>query len=306
MASTGCSLPIVWHEGYEVDIGPHVFPTTKFRLVRDRLVSDGIVADADIERPAPATDDQIRLAHTQDYIEKINDADFSYQELMMLEVPFSSELRDGMWLNAGGTILTARRALEAGIATHIGGGFHHAFPSHGEGFCLINDIAVAIRALMNEGTIERAMVLDCDVHHGNGTAAIFGNESNVFTFSMHQQRNYPHLKPPSDLDLGLADGTSDEEYLDLIEQHVPTIVEDHQPQLALYLAGADPYEHDQLGGLGLTIDGLRRRDRAVIQLLRSAAVPIAINLAGGYAVNPSDTVDIHYNTIREAYTMLAD
>ncbi|MDJ0767031.1 MAG: histone deacetylase [Myxococcota bacterium] len=304
MNTLATSLPVIWHEGYEVDIGSHVFPTTKFRLVRDRLASEGPIADLAIERPTPATDCQIELAHTPDYIEKINEADFSYQELMMLEVPFSSELREGMWLNAGGTILTARKALEVGIASHIGGGFHHAFPSHGEGFCLINDVAVAIRVLKNEGMIERAMVLDCDVHHGNGTAAIFFDDPSVFTFSIHQQNNYPLHKPPSDLDVGLLDGTGDAEYLTLLEQKIPEIIETHDPQLVLFLAGADPYQHDQLGGLDLTMEGLRQRDRTLIGLLRSADIPIATCCAGGYATNPSDTVEIHCNTIREARTAL--
>ena len=297
MTSTA-TLPVIWHEDYEFDIGAHVFPTQKFRLVKDRLIEDRTITPADIVRPEPATDDQIELVHTAEFVSKINEDELSYQEQMILEVPFSAELRHGMWLCAGGSILTGRLALEHGLACHIGGGFHHAFANHGEGFCLINDVAIAIRTLLREGLIARAMVVDCDVHQGNGTAAIFAGDPAVFTFSMHQQRNYPPLKPPSDLDLGLDDHTGDEEYLSLIDRHLPNIVESHRPQLAFYLAGADPYREDQLGGLDLTIAGLRARDERVINILRDAGVPVATTTAGGYAISQGDTVEIHCNTIR--------
>jgi acetoin utilization deacetylase AcuC-like enzyme len=182
----------------------------------------------------------------------------------------------------------------------LGGGFHHAFPDHGEGFCLINDVAIAVRALRREGAIDRAIVIDCDVHHGNGTAAIFSGESEVFTFSMHQEHNYPAWKPPSDLDLGLADGTGDAEYLSLLDKQLPSTLEDHGPDLAFYLAGADPYREDQLGGLGLSLDGLRQRDELVLRLLGDAGVPVATVLAGGYALRTDDTVEIHCETVRAA------
>jgi acetoin utilization deacetylase AcuC-like enzyme len=219
---------------------------------------------------------------------------------MTLEVPFSPELRDAMWLCAGGSILTGSKALQSGLAMHLGGGFHHAFPDHGEGFCLINDVAIAIRALQQSGEIERAMIVDCDVHHGNGTAAVFNDDPTVFTLSIHQERNYPAWKPPSDLDIGLDDRTGDEEYLSLLGQRIPEIIERHEPQLAFYLAGADPYEQDQLGGLSLSIEGLRRRDRIVCRQLRERDVPVALTLAGGYAIDQRDTVEIHCNTVREA------
>lgn len=183
---------------------------------------------------------------------------------------------------------------------HLGGGFHHAFPDHGEGFCLINDVAVAIRMLRRDRLADRCMVIDLDVHHGNGTAAIFADEPEVFTFSMHQEHNYPLWKPPSDLDIGLADGTGDTEYLAQLETHLPRIVRAHRPDLAFYLAGADPYEEDQLGGLRLTIDGLRRRDRFVLETLRGEKVAAAVTLAGGYARNQNDTIEVHCNTAREA------
>ncbi len=298
--STSAPLPIIWHENYEFDIGAHVFPTRKFRLVCERLLEDGTIAESDIVRPEAATDQQVELAHSAEFVSKINEDDLSYQEQMVLEVPFSPGLRDGMWLCAGGSILTGRKALEVGTAAHICGGFHHAFADHGEGFCLINDVAIAIRTLISEGLIERALVVDCDVHHGNGTAAIFANDPAVFTFSIHQQHNYPPVKPPSDLDLGLENGTDDEEYLALLDQHLPKIIENHQPQLAFFLAGADPYKDDQLGGLNLSISGLRDRDRIVLNMLRDAGVPVATTTAGGYAHSESDTVEIHSNTIRVA------
>jgi acetoin utilization deacetylase AcuC-like enzyme len=216
----------------------------------------------------------------------------------VLEVPFSAALREAAWLAAGGTTLAARLARERGIAVHLGGGFHHAFPDHGEGFCLINDVAIAIRTLQREGLVQRAAIVDLDVHDGNGTAAIFRDDPAVFTFSMHQERNYPALKPPSDLDVTLEDGTSDAEYLALLEHHLPDLFSRHRPDIVLYLAGADPYRFDQLGGLGLTMSGLRRRDEVVFTHAARAGVGVAVCLAGGYAARTDDTVEIHCNTVR--------
>jgi acetoin utilization deacetylase AcuC-like enzyme len=300
MSSAPKSLPIIWHEGYEADIGPHVFPTLKYRAARDRLIREGTILAADILRPEPASDEQVALVHTPRYLEKMRTGGFTRQDEMALELPFSEELRDAMWLCAGGSILTGRQAVERGLAVHLGGGFHHAFPDHGEGFCLINDVAIALRALMREGNIERAMVIDCDLHQGNGTAAIFGDDPDVFTFSIHQQNNYPIWKPPSDLDLGLPDRVGDAEYLALLEEHIPRILEDHRPGLAFYLAGADPYRDDQLGGLNLTLDGLGQRDELILQTLSAAGVPTAAVLAGGYARRFDDTVEIHCETVRAA------
>jgi acetoin utilization deacetylase AcuC-like enzyme len=294
------NLPTIYHPNYEVDIGPHVFPTLKYRLIRDNLLQDGTLRESDLIEPEPASDIEVRLVHTQEYLRKIQEGSLTRLEEMILEVPFSVELKDAMWLCAGGSILTATRALEGGIAVHLGGGFHHAFPDHGEGFCLINDVAIAIRTLQHRGGIDRAMVVDCDVHHGNGTAAVFAEDSSVFTFSMHQERNYPAWKPPSDLDLGLEDRTNDAEYLSLLERHLPEILERHHPQLLFYLAGADPYESDQLGGLSISMEGLQQRDRVVLTNAESYRVPVAVALAGGYAVRHSDTVQIHANTVREA------
>ena len=249
--------------------------------------------------PVPATLEQLALVHTREYLDKIERGSFSFPEIMRLEVPFSEEGREAMVLTCGGTLLAAGLALEHGAAGHLGGGFHHAFAGHGEGFCLLNDVAVAARTLVNEQRIDRVAVVDLDVHHGNGTAAIFADDPAVFTFSMHQERNYPATKPPSDLDVGLEDGTGDEEYLTLLERHLPGVLEGHEPQLVLYLAGADPYREDQLGGLGLTLDGLGRRDRAVLEAAREREIAVAVVLAGGYAWRLEDTVAIHGATIEE-------
>lgn len=293
-------IPIVHHPDYEFDIGPHVFPTQKYRLVRDRLLAESVIAKEDIHDPKPVTDDDVRLVHTADYVRKINEGTLSAIEQATLEVPFSKDLRDAMWLCAGGTLMTALLAMERAVAVHLAGGFHHAFPDRGEGFCLINDVAIATAMLRRDKLIERAVIIDLDVHHGNGTAATFEHDSDVFTFSMHQDRNYPGWKPPGSLDVGLDDGTVDETYHALLEEHLSNILKQQDGQIAFYLAGADPYQEDQLGGLGLTIDGLRRRDEIVYEYVRAAGIPVAVTLAGGYAINTRDTVEIHCNTVRAA------
>ncbi|HEX9729727.1 MAG TPA: histone deacetylase [Gemmatimonadales bacterium] len=292
--------PVVWHPAYEVDIGPHVFPTRKYRLIRERLRDEGTVTEGDLVTAMPVSDDDVALVHDREYVRKIADDALSTDERILLEVPFSPALREAMWLCAGGTALTGRLARDHGVAVHLGGGFHHAFPDHGEGFCLINDVAIAIRLLQREGVCARPVVVDLDVHQGNGTAAIFARDPAVFTCSFHQQHNYPAWKPPSDLDVGLDDGTGDAEYLALLDRHLPVILEQHRPDMAFYLAGADPYRLDQLGGLALTIEGLRRRDELVLRHLREADVAVAVTLAGGYARNPDDTVAIHCGTVHAA------
>lgn len=299
-------LPVVFHEAYEVDIGLHVFPTAKYRLILGRLIDEGLVTKATIFRPEPATDDEISLVHTTRWVDKLRSGRLSLPDEARLELPFSTALRDAAWLSCGGAILTARLALERGVAVHLGGGYHHAFGGHGEGFCPLNDVAVAIRALQRTGEIDSAIVIDLDVHHGNGTAAIFVDDPSVFTFSMHQDSNYPFPKPPGDLDLGLRDGTSDDEYLTLLAEHLPGVLDSSRPSLAYYLAGADPYRGDQLGGLGLTTDGLRRRDDYVVRELAARGVPVAICLAGGYASHTEDTVAIHCATVEAALAGLRD
>ena len=293
-------VPLIWSPRYEVDIGKHVFPVEKYRLVKDRLEDEGWLERARLESPEPASEEAILRVHTPAYWEKITTGTFTSVEERILEVPFSGQLREASVLCAGGTTQAGRLAVDEGLAVHLGGGFHHAFADHGEGFCLLNDIAVAAAQLLAEGIVERVAVVDLDVHHGNGTASIFADEPRVFTFSMHHQWNYPALKPAGDLDVGLEDGVGDEEYLALLEEHLPRIMDDYRPQLILYLAGADPYEADQLGGLALTREGLKARDEMVLTKAREADVGMAITLADGYAVRPADTVAIHCATVQVA------
>jgi len=293
-------VKVVWSPDYEVDIGGHVFPTRKYRLVKERLVAEGIVAESDLVEPGPASDVDLVRVHTAEYLHKIREDDFTEAERLKLEVPFSAELREAMILCCGGTTEAGRLALADGVCAHLGGGFHHAFAGHGEGFCLLNDVAVAARAQLAEGAVAHVAVIDLDVHHGNGTAAIFADDPTVFTFSMHQENNYPALKPPSDLDVGLPDRIADGDYLAILDRHVAHVLRDHGFDLVFYLAGADPYREDQLGGLGLTIEGLRERDRLVLGACRRRGIPVAVVPAGGYATRTEDTIEIHCNTVREA------
>jgi acetoin utilization deacetylase AcuC-like enzyme len=285
---------IVWSSRYELDIGPHVWPISKYRLLREALG-----ARSAILAPEPAAWDDLARVHTADYLNKIRSGTLSFEEIARLELPWSRELAEGFRLMVGGTILAAERALDAGASVHLGGGFHHAFADHGEGFCMFNDVAVAIRRLRHDGRIRRAAVVDCDVHHGNGTAMIFAGDADVFTFSIHQQNNYPNWKPPSDLDIGLPDGTRDDGYLGKLDEGLQAVA-GHKPEVVAYVAGADPFKEDQLGGLSLTKEGLRRRDRMVFDACRNAAAPVFVTLAGGYARRVEDTVDIHAATIEEA------
>ncbi len=292
-------MVVVYSAGYHIDIGTHVFPTKKYQLLSERIRANH--ADAAFVEPQPASWEQLATVHSAEYLHKLQTGDFDVSELAQLEVPWSPEVVEGFRLMSGGTIEAAWLALETSNAFHIGGGFHHAFASHGEGFCLFNDVAVAIRLLLAQSAIDRAAVIDLDVHHGNGTAFIFESEPQVFTFSMHQQNNYPVHKPRGSLDVGLADGIGDAAYLERLRGALPQVVE-HRPDIVFYLAGADPYEDDQLGGLGLSKAGIRERDRAVFDTCTQKGVPVVILLAGGYARRLDDTVDIHYATFIEAST----
>ncbi len=296
---------LIYHDGYDLNLGSHVFPSQKYRLIRDRLLSDGFAHPGDFIEPEPATDEDLMLVHRRAWVQRLKNGTLDYMELMKLEIPYSREMVRAFWLAAGGTILASRKALEDGIGFNIGGGFHHAFPGHGEGFCAIHDVAVAIRKLQQEKRIERAMVVDCDVHDGNGTAGIFSGDPTVFTLSIHQFNNYPSIKPPSTIDIDLADGVGDEEYLEKLGSACRRGMSEFRPQLVAYVAGADPYREDQLGGLSLTIDGLKRRDRLVFDLARKSGAPVVVTLAGGYAVRVEDTVTIHSNTAKAAAECVA-
>ena len=292
-------MKVVYSPRYHIDIGPHVFPTQKYERVLSRLLETGIVTREDVLEPEPASWEDLALVHTADYLARMRDGMLSDEEQAQLELPWSQEMVEGFRTMVGGTLQAARLAVERRtIVAHIGGGLHHAFPNHGEGFCPFNDVAVAVRALQRDG-VARAAVIDLDVHHGNGTAFIFQADARVFTFSMHQQHNYPLWKPRGSLDIGLPDGTGDAACLEQLEAALPAVFAS-APDWVVYLAGADPYEHDQLGGLRLTKAGLRRRDRIVLDAVRRARLPLVIVLAGGYARQVDDTVAIHVATIEEA------
>jgi acetoin utilization deacetylase AcuC-like enzyme len=333
--SSAMALPfkLVYSDDYYLPIGAHVFPAQKYRLIHKRLLESGIAEPPDFIAPKQAQDEDILLVHTREYVQKLKNGTLSVQEEMQMEVPYSPELVKAFWLAAGGSILAADWALRSGIACNIGGGFHHAFPDHGEGFCVIHDVAVAIKRMHQEGRLTRAMTVDCDVHNGNGTAAIFppkekirlghplpsvsasqrdihamaeeprksdSNTLEVFTISLHQEHNYPTYKPPSSIDINLPDGTNDDEYLGWLDQSLSSAFRQFEPELLCYIAGADPYKEDQLGGLALTIEGLKKRDELVLKVARARNVPVMITYAGGYARRVEDTVTIHCNTILAA------
>ncbi len=291
---------LIYHDGYDLNLGAHVFPSQKFRLIAEKLRAEGIATKEDFLWPEPAADEDILRVHTKDWVHKLKTGTLTRSEEMELEVPYSPELVDGFWLAAGGSILAGQNALRDGFACNLGGGFHHAYPDHGEGFCAIHDVAVAIRRLQHEGAVSKAMVVDTDVHHGNGTAAIFSRDDTVFSLSIHQLNNYPAHKPASTLDLNMEDGVGDEEYLSALLPAVRHALDKFQPQIVFYVGGADPYCEDQLGGLGLSVEGLKRRDRGVFEEARKRNIPVVTTLAGGYARRLDDTVHIHVNTILAA------
>ncbi len=296
---------LVYHDGYDLNLGEHVFPSRKYRLIHDRLLEEKFAQPDDFIAPLPASDEDILRVHDPGWVQRLKTGTLSAAEIAKLEIPFSQEMVAGVWLATGGSILAARNALTHRIGFNIGGGFHHAFRAHGEGFCAINDVAVAIRALQHDGSIQRALVVDLDVHHGNGTAAIFAGDPSVLTLSLHQFNNYPDEKPPSVIDVHLRDGVADEEYLSRLKDAL-AVAMSFAPDLIFYLAGADPFEEDQLGGLALTMDGLTQRDRLVFQTALAQNVPVATVLAGGYARDTGDTVSIHCNTAQAALTVVSN
>ena len=296
---------LAYHERYDLNLGPHVFPSQKFRLIAEQLVRDGIADPKDFSRPEPAKDEDLLRVHTEEWVRKLKTGTLTASDVMKLEVPYSPELVEAVWLAAGGTILAAESALKDGFGCNLSGGFHHAYPGHGEGFCAIHDVAVAVRKMQAGGAIRKAIVVDTDVHHGNGTAAIFQSDESVFTLSIHQENNYPSHKPASTVDLHMADRVDDEEYLGELLPAVETALEEFAPQMLFYVGGADPYCEDQLGGLSLTKKGLQERDREVFTLARKRGIPVVTTLAGGYAQRVADTVQIHCNTIVAAREVAA-
>jgi acetoin utilization deacetylase AcuC-like enzyme len=299
------AMRLVYSEGYDLNLGRHVFPSSKYRWLHDRMRAEGFAGEADFVAPEPAPGDDLRLVHDAGWVARLCSGTLSYQEILRLEIPYSRQMVEAARLAAGGTTLAARIALAEGLGFNLGGGFHHGFAAHGEGFCALNDVAVAARVMQREGLARRVMIADCDVHHGNGTAAIFAGDPSVFTLSIHQLRNYPEEKPPSDVDIHLADGVGDAEYLQLLADAFRASLSLFQPDLLIYLAGADPYQDDQLGGLSMTFEGLAERDRFVMATAREHRIPVAVTLAGGYANRVEDTLAIHLATARVAREIAA-
>jgi acetoin utilization deacetylase AcuC-like enzyme len=322
---------LVYSDDYYLPIGAHVFPAEKYQRIHKRLIQTGVAEAHDFVTPPSASDQDILLVHTPQYVNKLKTGSLTAHEELQMEIPYSPELVRAFWLAAGGSILAADFALNDQIAFNIGGGFHHAFPDHGEGFCMIHDVAVAIRRMQRDDKIVRAMTVDCDVHQGNGTAVIFAGmrvpasplpsrsapvlnpggararsvADDVFTISLHQENNYPVWKPPSSLDLNLPDGIGDGEYLACLGNALSLGLSKFEPELICYIAGADPYREDQLGGLSLTIEGLKQRDALVFQIAKAERIPVMVTLAGGYAQKVEDTVTIHCNTVIAAKEVFA-
>ena len=285
---------------YYADIGEgHVFPIRKFELVRDRLLGEGTLAPHEIVEPQAAAVEDVLLVHTEDYVTRLRAGALTTREIRRLGLPWSKALVRRSFLATGGTLNAARSALAEGVGANLAGGTHHAFPDHGEGFCVLNDVAIVIRVLRRDGMIRRAAIVDLDVHQGNGTAFIFDGDEDVFTFSMHGAKNYPLFKLRSSLDVELADGMRDEEYLETLARNLPRVFE-HAPDIIFYLGGADPFVGDKLGRLALTIEGLRARDEFVLRECRARGMPVTTVMSGGYAADIADTVEIHCNTLRAA------
>jgi acetoin utilization deacetylase AcuC-like enzyme len=287
---------LIYSDYYHVDIGEHVFPTVKYKMIYEMLCNSSYGKDLEFINPEEAKDEEILLVHTREYLYKFKNGKLSPQETALLELPYSKGLVTAAWTCVQGSILAAKISLEHNAGLHIGGGFHHAFSDHGEGFCPLNDVAAAIKKLQTEKLIKKAMVIDCDLHQGNGTADIFKNDRNVFTFSIHQLNNYPFIKPKSSLDINLPDGTGDDQYLTQLTSHLPEVMKNFKPEIIIYIAGADPYQYDQLGGLNLTLQGLKKRDESIFEISEKYKIPVCVVLGGGYALNIKDTALIHYNT----------
>jgi acetoin utilization deacetylase AcuC-like enzyme len=324
---------LVYSDDYYLPIGLHVFPAEKYQRIHERLLESGVADAKDFVSPQPASDEDILLVHTSQYVHKLKTGTLSAREELEMEIPYSPELVRAFWLAAGGSILAADYALNDRVAFNIGGGFHHAFPDHGEGFCMIHDVAVAIRRMQRDEKIRTAMTVDCDVHQGNGTAVIFAgvrvpsdplpsvggaripvshgarirntHAGDVFTISLHQENNYPAFKPPSSIDVDLPDEIGDDDYLAWLDNALSSGLRQFEPELLCYIAGADPYREDQLGGLSLTIEGLKKRDELVFRLARARDIPVMVTFAGGYAHKVDDTVTIHCNTVVAAKEVFA-
>ncbi len=294
-------MRVCYSDRYAVPLPPsHPFPMPKYKMARDRLLAEGSITYWNLIEPPLASDEDILLVHTPDYWFRCARGQLTVQEIRRIGFPWSEGLVRRSRSSAQGTVIAARNALRDGVASNLAGGTHHAFPDHGEGYCVLNDIAIAARVLQRDKLAERIAVIDCDVHQGNGTAAIFQDDPDVFTFSMHGEKNFPARKELSRLDINLPNGVGDEEYLAILREHVLRILDGVKPDFVFYQAGVDPFEGDRLGKLKLTIEGLRRRDEFVILSCRERGIPIVTTMGGGYGKDINDTVEAHCNTIRVA------
>jgi acetoin utilization deacetylase AcuC-like enzyme len=282
----------------------HRFPVNKYALLRQRVEAASLVPPEDLIDAPAASDEEITRAHTVEYLHRVKNGELTEKELRRIGFPWSPQMVERSRRSSGATIAVARAALCGGLAVNLAGGTHHAFPDRGEGYCVFNDAAIAARAMHAEGLARRVVIIDCDVHQGNGTAKIFENDPSVFTFSIHGAKNFPFHKETSDLDVALIDDADDATYLAALRDALPMVLDRAQADLAIYLAGADPYFDDSFGRMRLTKAGLLERDRFVLESCRAVGLPVAITMAGGYAKNPEDVADIHFKTVKLAAEMM--
>jgi acetoin utilization deacetylase AcuC-like enzyme len=278
----------------------HRFPMAKYHLLRQRVIESRLVDPERLIIPPAATAAELGLVHHPDYLDKVFNGYLNEREIRRIGFPWSEQMVERARRSVGGTIAACRSALADGVAANLAGGTHHAYPDHGEGYCVFNDVAVAARVMQQEGRLKKVVILDCDVHQGNGTAAIFQGDDSVFTFSIHGSKNFPFHKEASSLDIALPDGTGDEAYLQALEHGLGEAIEQSAAELAIYVSGADPFLGDRLGRLELSKDGLAQRDRLVLSSCWQAGLPVAITMAGGYSKDVNDTVDIHFKTLQIA------
>jgi acetoin utilization deacetylase AcuC-like enzyme len=291
-------LKIFYSDQFAIPLpAKHTFPVQKYALLRKRLLTSNRVARENFHVSPAATLEEITRVHAEDYIRRLLNGELTPKELRPIGLPWSSEIVERTRRSAGGTIAACRSALQEKISINLGGGTHHAFHDRGQGYCILNDAAIAVRALQAENQVEKVLIIDCDVHQGNGTAAFFKNDPSVFTFSIHGKKNFPYKKEKSDLDIALDDETGDEEYLEELERGLACSFKQIQANLVIYLAGADPFKDDRFGRLALTKTGLARRDEMVFDSCAAAGLPVAVTMAGGYCKQVEDTVDIHFQTV---------
>ncbi len=282
----------------------HRFPMVKYSMLRERVEAAGICGPGELRVPRAVSDEEILRAHERDYLRRVVDGTLTAKEMRRIGFPWSERMVERSRRASGGTLGACLAALEDGFAANLAGGTHHAFADRGEGYCVFNDSAIAARAVRAEGLVERVVVVDTDVHQGNGTARILREDPSVFTFSIHGENNFPFRKEESDLDVALPDGADDGAFLEALEDGLETALEESRAELAIYLAGADPYEDDRLGRLSVSKEGLAERDRLVLESCRERGIPVAVTMAGGYARSVEDTVNIHFRSIERAATLL--